>query len=92
MVGVRTEENDGYNAVQLGVGAAKVKRVSKQMRGHFAKAKVEPKRKLAEFRVSPDALIEVGAEITADRFVAGQKVDVVGTSIGKEFRWCHEAA
>ena len=85
VVGVRTEENDGYNAVQLGVGAAKVKRVSKQMRGHFAKAKVEPKRKLAEFRVSPDALIEVGAEITADHFVAGQKVDVVGTSIGKGF-------
>lgn len=85
VVGVRTEENDGYSAVQLGVGTAKVKRVSKQMRGHFAKAKVEPKRKLAEFRVSPDALIEVGAEITADHFVAGQKVDVVGTSIGKGF-------
>ena len=85
VVGVRTEETDGYSAVQLGVGAAKVKRVSKPMRGHFAKAKVEPKRKLAEFRVSPDALLEVGAEITADHFVAGQKVDVVGTSIGKGF-------
>ena len=85
VVGVRTEETDGYTAVQLGVGAAKVKRVSKPMRGHFAKAKVEPKRKLAEFRVSPDALLEVGAEITADHFVAGQKVDVVGTSIGKGF-------
>ena len=85
VVGVRTEENDGYSAVQLGVGAAKVKRVSKPMRGHFAKAKVEPKRKLAEFRVSADALLEVGAEITADHFVAGQKVDVVGTSIGKGF-------
>ena len=85
VVGVRTEENDGYSAVQLGVGAAKVKRVSKPMRGHFAKAKVEPKRKLAEFRVSADALLEIGAEITADHFVAGQKVDVVGTSIGKGF-------
>jgi len=85
VVGVRTEETDGYTAVQLGVGAAKVKRVSKPMRGHFAKAKVEPKRKLAEFRVSPDALLEVGAEITADHFVPGQKVDVVGTSIGKGF-------
>lgn len=85
VVGVRTEETDGYSAVQLGVGAAKVKRVSKPMRGHFAKAKVEPKRKLAEFRVAPDALLEVGAEITADHFVAGQKVDVVGTSIGKGF-------
>ncbi|WP_420406295.1 50S ribosomal protein L3 [Nisaea sp.] len=85
VVGVRTEETDGYSAVQLGVGAAKVKRVSKPMRGHFAKAKVEPKRKLAEFRVSPDALLEVGAELTADHFVPGQKVDVVGTSIGKGF-------
>ena len=85
VVAVRTEERDGYTAVQLGVGAAKVKNVTKPMRGHFAKAKVEPKRKLTEFRVSPDALLEVGSELTADHFVPGQYVDVVGTSIGKGF-------
>jgi large subunit ribosomal protein L3 len=81
----RTDERDGYTAVQLGVGKAKVKRVSKPMRGHFAKAEVEPKRKLAEFRVEADGLIEVGAELTADHFVAGQHVDVIGTSQGKGF-------
>lgn len=85
VVAVRTAERDGYTAVQLGVGAAKVKNVSKQMRGHFAKAKVEPKRKVAEFRVSPDALLEVGVELTAGHFVSGQFVDVVGTSIGKGY-------
>ena len=85
VVAVRTDDTDGYTAVQLGVGAAKVKNVTKPQRGHFAKAKVEPKRKLAEFRVSQDALLEVGAEITADHFVAGQFVDVTGTSIGKGF-------
>jgi large subunit ribosomal protein L3 len=85
VVAVRTAERDGYTAVQLGVGTAKVKNVSKPMRGHFAKAKVEPKRKVAEFRVSEDALIPVGAEITADHFVPGQFVDVTGTSIGKGF-------
>jgi large subunit ribosomal protein L3 len=85
VVAVRTEERDGYTAVQLGVGTAKVKNVTKPMRGHFAKAKVEPKRKLTEFRVSPDALLEVGSELTADHFVPGQYVDVVGTSIGKGF-------
>src|SRR6185295_1339489 len=85
VVGVRTAEKDGYTAVQLGIGAAKVKNVSKPMRGHFAKAKVEPKRKLIEFRVSPDALIEVGAELSATHFVPGQFVDVTGTSIGKGF-------
>ncbi len=85
VVAVRTEEHDGYNAVQLGVGAAKVKRVSQAMRGHFAKARVEPKRRLAEFRVAADALLEVGVELTADHFVAGQTIDVVGTSIGKGF-------
>ena len=86
VVAVRTVEHDGYTAVQLGVGTAKVKNVSKAMRGHFAKAAVEPKRKLAEFRVSPENLIDVGAEITADHFVAGQFVDVTGTSIGKGFQ------
>lgn len=85
VVAVKTAERDGYTALQLGVGAARVKNVSKPMRGHFAGAKVEPKRKLAEFRVSDDALIEVGAELTADHFVAGQHIDVVGTSIGKGF-------
>src|SRR5271157_3599737 len=85
VVAVRTREIDGYTALQLGVGAAKVKRVTKPQRGHFAKAKVEPKARLAEFRVSPDALLEVGAEITAVHFLPGQFVDVVGTSIGKGF-------
>ncbi len=85
VVDVRTEEKNGYTAVQLGWGAAKVKNVSKPVRGHFARAKVEPKRKLAEFRVSEDALLDVGAEVLADHFVAGQHVDVVGTSIGKGF-------
>ncbi|HEV2302502.1 MAG TPA: 50S ribosomal protein L3 [Stellaceae bacterium] len=85
VVAVRTPERDGYCAVQLGVGAAKVKNVTKPQRGHFAAAKVEPKAKLAEFRVSQDALLEVGAELTAAHFVAGQYVDVTGTSIGKGF-------
>jgi large subunit ribosomal protein L3 len=85
VVAVRTEAKDGYTAVQLGVGTAKTKNVSKPQRGHFAKAKVEPKARLAEFRVSADALLEVGAEITAAHFVPGQRVDVVGTSIGKGF-------
>jgi large subunit ribosomal protein L3 len=85
VVAVRTPEKDGYSAVQLGVGAAKVKNTSKAMRGHFAKAKVEPKRKVAEFRVPAEATLPVGAEIGADHFVAGQLVDVVGTSIGKGF-------
>ncbi|MFD1197008.1 50S ribosomal protein L3 [Brucella gallinifaecis] len=85
VVAQRTVEKNGYTAVQLGVGLAKVKNTSKAMRGHFAKAEVEPKAKLAEFRVSPDNLLEVGVEITAEHFVAGQKVDVTGTSIGKGF-------
>src|SRR5579863_9700905 len=85
VVQVRTAERDGYTAVQLGVGKAKVKNVTKPMRGHFAKAKVEPKRKLIEFRVSDDALIEVGAELSAAHFLPGQFVDVVGTTKGKGF-------
>ncbi|MCV6596538.1 MAG: 50S ribosomal protein L3 [Mangrovicoccus sp.] len=85
VVAQRTTEKDGYTAVQLGAGAAKAKRVSQAMRGHFAVAKVAPKRKLAEFRVDADNLIEVGAEISAEHFVEGQKVDVSGTSIGKGF-------
>ena len=85
VVGVRTREKDGYTALQLGAGAVKVKNLSKPKRGHFAKAKVEPKHKLVEFRVSDDALLDVGAEIVADHFVPGQIVDVTGTTIGKGF-------
>ena len=85
VVAKKTDKTDGYNAIQVGVGLAKVKRVSKQMRGHFAKAEVEPKQRLQEFRVSEEALIEPGAEILVDHFVVGQRVDVAGTSIGKGF-------
>jgi len=85
VVAVRTAEKDGYTAVQLGIGAAKVKNVTQPMRGHFAKAKVEPKRHLAEFRVSADALLDVGAELSVEHFLPGQFVDVIGTSIGKGF-------
>jgi large subunit ribosomal protein L3 len=85
VVAQRTAERDGYSAVQLGAGAAKAKRVSGPMRGHFAKANVAPKRKLAEFRVSPENLIGVGEEITADHYFEGQFVDVAGVSIGKGF-------
>jgi large subunit ribosomal protein L3 len=85
VTGHRTEERDGYTALQLGVGTAKVKNVSKPMRGHYAKAKVEPKRKVVEFRVAPEGLVDVGAEITADHFIAGQFVDVTGDTKGKGF-------
>jgi large subunit ribosomal protein L3 len=85
VVAVRTEERDGYWALQLGAGAVKVKNVPQPLRGHFAAAKVEPKARLAEFRVSEDAVVEVGAEITAAHFVPGQRVDVTGISIGKGF-------
>jgi large subunit ribosomal protein L3 len=85
VVAQRTADRDGYSAVQLGAGVAKAKRTSQAQRGHFAKAQVEPKRKLAEFRVSPDNLIGVGEEITADHYFAGQFVDIAGTSIGKGF-------
>ena len=85
VVGHRTSEKNGYTALQLGAGTPKVKRLSRAARGHFAVANVEPKRKLVEFRVSPENVIEVGAEITADHFVEGQFVDVSGTTIGKGF-------
>jgi large subunit ribosomal protein L3 len=85
VVAQRTLEKDGYAAVQLGAGSAKAKRTSQAMRGHFAVAKVEPKRKIAEFRVAPENLIEVGEEITANHYFEGQFVDVSGTSIGKGF-------
>ena len=85
VVAVRNAEKDGYTALQLGAGVAKAKNVSKPMRGHFAKANVLPKSKLAEFRVSEDAVLDVGASLAASHFVAGQKVDVVGTTQGKGF-------
>ncbi|QYX57747.1 50S ribosomal protein L3 [Roseovarius sp. SCSIO 43702] len=85
VVAQRTAEDHGYSAVQLGAGSIKAKRVSKAMRGHFSVAKVEPKRKVAEFRVDPENLINVGEEITANHYFEGQFVDVSGTSIGKGF-------
>jgi len=86
VVAQRTADRDGYTAVQLGAGLAKAKRTTAAMRGHFGKAQVEPKRKIAEFRVTPDCMIGVGEEITADHYFAGQFVDVAGTSIGKGFQ------
>lgn len=85
VVGVRDQDKHGYTAVQLGAGNAKVSRTSKAMRGVFAASKVEPKKKLAEFRVSPENILEVGAELSAAHFVAGQFVDIQGTTIGKGF-------
>jgi len=85
VVAQRTADTDGYTAVQLGAGSAKAKRTSAPMRGHFAKANVAPKRKIAEFRVAPENMIGVGEEITADHYFEGQYVDVSGTSIGKGF-------
>ena len=85
VVAARTTERDGYDAVQLGHGKAKVKNVTKPQRGHFAKAKVEPARKLQEFRVSADALLEPGARLSAAHFQVGQYVDVAGISKGKGF-------
>ena len=85
VVAARTQEKDGYTAVQLGWGAAKVKNVTKPNRGHFAAAKVEPKKKVVEFRVAADALLEPGATLSATHFVVGQKVDVQGITKGKGF-------
>ena len=85
VVGQRTQEKDGYVALQLGAGSVKVKNVSKAERGQYAAAKVEPKRKVVEFRVSEDNLMDVGSELQADHFIEGQLVDVTGTSIGKGF-------
>ena len=85
VVAQRTPEKDGYAALQLGIGEAKVKNVSQAMRGHFAKAKVAPKQKLAEFRVADDGLVDEGSVLSAEHFVVGQPVDVTGTSIGKGF-------
>jgi large subunit ribosomal protein L3 len=85
VISVRTAEKDGYTAVQLGTGKAKVKNVPQAMRGHYAKSKIEPKHKLIEFRVSADALLEIGSELSVAHFVPGQFVDVTGTTIGKGF-------
>ena len=85
VVAQRTPERDGYTAVQLGAGTAKVKRVTAPMRGHLAAANVAPKRKLVEFRVDAENMLPVGEEIIADHYFAGQFVDVTGTSIGKGF-------
>src|SRR5260370_36985357 len=85
VVAHRTQEKNGYTALQLGIGKAKVKNVSKAERGRFAIAHVEPKMRLAEFRVAEDTMIPVGAEITADHFAVGQYVDVTGVTIGKGF-------
>jgi len=86
VVGVRTKDKDGYTALQVGAGKAKAKNVSKAVRGHYAKASVEPKKNLVEFRVTDDALLDVGAELAVSHFVVGQKVDVVATTIGKGFQ------
>ena len=85
VVNVKTMDRDGYLAVQLGMGAVKAKRLSKPLKGHFAKANVEPKKKLAEFRVSEDCLLNVGDELSVEHFVVGQYVDCCSTSKGKGF-------
>ena len=85
VVAQRTQEKDGYVALQLGAGSRKAKNVTQPMRGHYGKANVEPKAKLVEFRVPADGLVDVGMEITADHFVPGQKIDVAGVTIGKGF-------
>ena len=85
VVGQRTNEKNGYTALQLGAGAKKAKRVNRAERGYFAQANVEPKQKLVEFRVTEDNLVDVGAELSPGHFIEGQKVDVTGVSIGKGF-------
>ncbi len=85
VVAQRTQEKDGYTAVQLGIGTRKASRVNRALKGHYAKANVEPKRKLVEFRVGADKLLEVGAELAPSHFLAGQFVDVTGTTVGKGF-------
>ncbi len=85
VVAQRTQEKDGYTAIQLGIGARKAKRVNRALKGHYAKANVEPKRKLVEFRVDADKMVDVGAEFSASHFVAGQFIDVTGTTMGKGF-------
>jgi len=86
VVAVQTKEKNGYTAVQLGTGAKKASRTTKAERGHFAKAKVEPKKKLVEFRVDEKNLLEVGAELSVEHFVVGQYVDICGTTLGKGYQ------
>ncbi|KQS50812.1 MULTISPECIES: 50S ribosomal protein L3 [unclassified Sphingomonas] len=86
VVSVREMDRDGYTAVQLGAGVAKSKNVAKPQRGHFGKAEVEPKAVVHEFRVNADGLLDVGAEISADHYVAGQIVDIQGKTQGKGFQ------
>jgi large subunit ribosomal protein L3 len=85
VTGTRTDEKDGYTAVQLGIGTIKTKRLTKADRGRFAKVEVEPRRKLVEFRVDGDKLLDVGDTVLADHFVPGQRVDVTGITIGRGF-------
>ena len=85
VIDVKTKERDGYTAVQLGTGAVKLKNVSKALKGHFAKANIEPTKKLTEFRVSDDCMLNVGDELSVEHFVPGQYVDVCSTSKGKGF-------
>lgn len=85
VISQRTNEKDGYTAVQIGAGKAKVKNVSKAMRGHFAKAKVEPKKVVKEFRITPDAMLNIGDQLSVEHFVPGQFVDATGVTIGKGF-------
>ncbi|MCA3416396.1 MAG: 50S ribosomal protein L3, partial [Roseomonas sp.] len=85
VVANRSAEKDGYEAVQLGIGVAKPKNVSKANKGHFAKAALEAPRKVVEFRVASDAMLEPGAVLSSAHFVAGQKVDVTGVTVGKGF-------
>ena len=85
VVSQKTEAKDGYSALQLGVGTAKVKNTTKALRGHYAKAKVEPKAKLVEFRVDASAMVEAGTEIVPSHFVPGQYVDVIAETKGKGF-------
>ncbi|CAA7624013.1 50S ribosomal protein L3 [Magnetospirillum sp. UT-4] len=85
VVSTRSVDKDGYVAVQLGAGTAKVKNVAKAQRATFAAAKVEPKKKVVEFRVTPENVLEVGAELSVDHFIPGQFVDITGTTIGKGF-------
>jgi large subunit ribosomal protein L3 len=85
VVSTKTTEKDGYTALQLGVGVGNVRKVSNAMRGHYAKSKVEPKRKLVEFRVPEDAMLAVGDQLSVEHFLTGQYVDITGTSVGKGF-------
>lgn len=85
VVDIKTEEKDGYNAIKLGFGTKKANKVSKPLKGYYAKQKIEPKEVVKEFRVSKDALLNVGDEILASHFVVGQKVDVSGQTVGRGF-------